>query len=67
MRPGRVTAAFSTLALVLTGCAAAGPAVAAQCDGEIPEGTTVTVFAHEGAEAGAYTDALEQFNDTRGA
>ena len=67
MRPGRLTAAFGALTLALSGCAAAGPAVAAQCDGEIPEGTTVTVFAHEGAEAGAYTDALEQFNETRGA
>lgn len=67
MRPGPTTSALAAVAVVLSGCAAAGPAVAAQCDGEIPEGTTVTVFAHEGAEAGAYTDALERFNDTRGA
>lgn len=67
MRPGPTTSALAAIAVVLSGCAAAGPAVAAQCDGEIPEGTTVTVFAHEGAEAGAYTDALERFNDTRGA
>ena len=66
MRPGRRTAVFG-LFLLACGCGAAGPAEVAQCDGEIPAGTTVTVFAHEGAEAGAYSDAIASFNDTRGA
>lgn len=67
MRPNPRTAALGVVALVLAGCAAAGPAEVAQCDGEIPEGTIVSVFAHEGQEAGIYTDTLAEFNETRGA
>jgi multiple sugar transport system substrate-binding protein len=67
MRSRPRVALLGVAALVLTACGAAGPAEVAQCDGEIPEDTTVTVFAHEGAEAGVYTEALAQFNETRGA
>jgi multiple sugar transport system substrate-binding protein len=62
---GRAAAVVLVL-LLASGCTAAGPAEVAQCDGAIPDNTTVTVFAHEGAEAGAYTDAINSFNETRG-
>lgn len=67
MRPSRRMAALAVVAMIATGCGAAGPAELAQCDGEIPQDTTVTVFAHEGAEAGVYADTIADFNDTRGA
>ena len=53
--------------LALSACGAAGPVELAECDGEIPDGTTVSIFAHEGSEAGAYTDAIASFNDSVGA
>jgi multiple sugar transport system substrate-binding protein len=52
------------LALLVAACSDGGGA-AATCDGEVEEGT-VTMFAHEGAEADAYRSAIDSFNDTRG-
>jgi multiple sugar transport system substrate-binding protein len=40
-------------------------AEAAGCDGEV-DGGTVTMFAHEGSEADAYTAAIESFNSGPG-
>lgn len=55
-------------ALTLVAAACGGDTVgAAECDGEIPEGLTVEMFAHEGAEADAITQAVNDFNSTRGA
>jgi multiple sugar transport system substrate-binding protein len=66
MSSGPLAVAWGAVAILLAGCAAAGAAEVAQCDGEVPENTTVTVFAHEGAEAGAYQDAIAGFNETGG-
>ena len=56
-------------ALLLAGCGGGGDSgsstEAAACDGEV-EGGTVTMFAHEGAEADAYRAAIDSFNSGPG-
>lgn len=59
--------AVATGAMLLAGCGGGGGGgtEAAACDGEVDPGT-VTMFAHEGAEADAYKAAVEAFNDGPG-
>ncbi|MFW6033791.1 MAG: ABC transporter substrate-binding protein [bacterium] len=53
--------------LILSACGGDGDvAAAAACDGSV-DTDTVTMFAHEGAEADAYRAAIDAFNETRGA
>lgn len=63
------TAAGGALAgvLLLASCGGGGGGAseAAACDGEVDPGT-VTMFAHEGAEADAYRAAIKDFNDGPG-
>ena len=58
---------LATGALLLAGCGGGGGGAseAAACDGEVDPGT-VTMFAHEGAEADAYKAAVEDFNNGPG-
>ena len=54
------------IALAVAACGGDGSgAQAGVCDGEIAEGE-LTMFAHEGSEAGAYRAAIDEFNSTRG-
>lgn len=63
------TAAGGALAgvLLLASCGGGGGGAseAAACDGEVDPGT-VTMFAHEGAEADAYRAAIKDFNEGPG-
>jgi multiple sugar transport system substrate-binding protein len=57
---------LTVLALVAGSCGGGGLEAAASCDGEIPSGSTVTVWMHEGSEYDALSGAIETFNTTRG-
>ncbi len=62
-RLGIVLAAF---ALVLAACGDSGGDAGAACDGEI-DVDTIEAWAHEGAEAEAYSQMVDDFNATVGA
>lgn len=59
--------AAATLLLVAQSSCSTGsePVEAAACDGTV-DGGTISMFAHEGAEADAYRAAIDKFNETRG-
>lgn len=59
--------ALATGAMLVAGCGGGGGGATetAACDGEVDPGT-VTMFAHEGAEADAYKAAVEAFNNGPG-
>lgn len=59
------TALVAVLALLASSCGG-GSAAVAECDGEIPDGLTLTMFAHEGAEADVFTEVINDFNATQG-
>ncbi|HEX6197190.1 MAG TPA: extracellular solute-binding protein [Jiangellaceae bacterium] len=62
----RTITTASAVALVLAACGGDDTGAApAECDGEVESGT-VTMFAHEGAEADAYRTAIDDFNSTVG-
>lgn len=62
----RTAAVPSAALLLLAACGGDDDdAAAAACDGTVDEGT-VTMFAHEGAEADAYRAAIDDFNATTG-
>ncbi|QSB13143.1 extracellular solute-binding protein [Natronosporangium hydrolyticum] len=61
-----VAGATATLLLLATACGGDdAEAATAACDGTVDSGT-VTMFAHEGSEADAYRQAVDDFNATRG-
>lgn len=63
MKHSRLTVAVCTAALVATGCGGGdGGGAVAECDGEIPDGMTVSMFAHEGSEADVFTQVINAFN-----
>jgi len=66
MRNLRFPMLLLSLALVAGACGG-GSEVAAECDGEIPDGSTVTVWMHEGSEFTELSAAMETFNSTEGA
>jgi multiple sugar transport system substrate-binding protein len=54
------------MALVAGSCGGGGLEAAASCDDEIPSGSTVTVWMHEGSEYTALSEVMQTFNSTRG-
>jgi len=65
MRRWRMVTLLAVLALIASGCGG-GTATAAECDGEIPDGLVLEMFAHEGSEADVYQQVIDDFNATRG-
>lgn len=65
MRRWTVTTLLVVLAMIAASCGGDSGAVA-ECDGEIPDGLTLEMFAHEGAEADVYEQTIADFNATRG-
>lgn len=63
----KVIAAVGAVTMLGAACGGGGDVAAAACDGEIPEDSTVQVWAHEGQEAEIYTDLIDQFNSGPGA
>lgn len=66
MRTKYLIALLAILALVAGSCGGGGLEAAASCDDEIPSGSTVTVWMHEGSEFTALDAAMQGFNSTRG-
>lgn len=54
------------LALIAGACGGGALEAAAECDNEIPSGSVVTVWMHEGSEFTAMSEVMEAFNTTRG-
>ncbi len=65
MRHWRVGVISVALAMIAAACGG-GAEASAECDGEIPEGLVLEMFAHEGAEADTYTATVDEFNASRG-
>ena len=67
MRTKYLIALLAALALLTGSCGGSGGLkAAADCDEEIPSGTNVTVWMHEGSEYTEMSQILETFNSTRG-
>ena len=66
MRTKYLIALLAVLALIAGSCGGGSLEAAAECDGEIPAGSTVTVWMHEGSEYDALSEAMNAFNTTRG-
>ncbi len=67
MRTKYLIALLAVLALVAGSCGGGGLEAAAECDGEIPSGSNVTVWMHEGSEYTELDAAMQAFNSGRGA
>jgi len=63
----RYAIALLVVTALLAASCGGGADVAASCDGEIPDGSTVEVWMHEGSEFTALEEAMQSFNSTRGA
>lgn len=57
---------IAALALVAGACGGGSLDAAADCDGEIPSGSTVEVWMHEGSEFTELDAAMQSFNTTTG-
>ena len=66
MKLRQLIALLAILALVAGSCGGGGLEAAAECDGEIPSGSTVTVWMHEGSEYTELDAAMQAFNTGRG-
>ena len=62
---GRIGLVFVAFAMVLGACSGSDGGTAAACDGEI-DVDTIEAWAHEGAEADAYRQMIDDFNATVG-
>lgn len=67
MKNRYVVALLVVMALLAGSCGGGGSEAAASCDGDIPDGSTVEVWMHEGSEFTALEQAVQSFNSTRGA
>lgn len=67
MKLRHLIALMTILALIAGACGGGGLEAAAECDDEIPDGSVVTVWMHEGSEYEAMSGVMESFNTTRGA
>ncbi|MDJ0665443.1 MAG: extracellular solute-binding protein [Acidimicrobiia bacterium] len=67
MRTRRLLLLFAALAMIAAACGGGGAEAAAECDGEVPEDTTVEVWMHEGSEFNELSTAIASFNSGRGA
>lgn len=61
----RPVAIFAVLAMVVVACGSDGDAAGEVCDGDVTV-DSIDAWAHEGAEAGAYQDMVDNFNATVG-
>lgn len=66
MRLLRLSALLIALTLLAAACGGGALEAAADCDGEIPAGTVVEVWMHEGSEFTAMSAVMEDFNSTKG-
>jgi len=62
---GRIGLVFVAFAMVLGACGGSEGGTAAACDGEI-DVDTIEAWAHEGSEADAYRQMIDDFNATAG-
>ncbi len=67
MRIRYLIALVAVMAMVAGACGGGGLEAAAECDGEIPSGSNVTVWMHEGSEYTELDAAMQAFNTGRGA
>ncbi len=66
MRIRHLVALMAVLAMIAGACGGGELEAAAECDGEIPSGSTVTVWMHEGSEYTELDAAMQAFNSGRG-
>ncbi len=66
MRIKYLVALVAVMAMIAGACGGGGLEAAAECDGEIPSGSSVTVWMHEGSEYTELDAAMQAFNTGRG-
>ncbi len=65
MKVRHIVALIAVLAMIAGACGGGELEAAADCDGEIPSGSTVTVWMHEGSEYTEMSAVLEGFNSSQ--